>query len=243
MLPYLLKDTPFPSAESALNDPNGLLAAGGDLSSERLMRAYSQGIFPWYSIDEPILWWSPDPRCVFIIDQFKVKKSVIKTIRQRSLKITINFAFNQVLNECALPRSDQDGTWITDEMIQAYNQLNQKGLAHSVEVWEGASLVGGIYGVAHNNIFCGESMFSRIPNGSKIALSALVGYLKQYSFILIDCQLENPHLTSLGAINISRKEYLHQLGKHNNTPPCWNKQSLLTTELFNSTPSARRNNV
>lgn len=213
MLPYLNQDTPFPRVDEALEEPNGLLAAGADLSAQRLKRAYHKGIFPWYSEGEPILWWSPDPRAVFFIDTFKVHKSVVKTLKKLDLTVTVNQDFLQVIEACAAPRNDDNGTWISDEMVTAYHELHQLGDAHSVEVWQSGQLVGGIYGVATGDIFCGESMFSRISNGSKIALSCLIKYLKPYNFKLIDCQIENPHLVSLGSAVISRELYLQLLDK------------------------------
>jgi leucyl/phenylalanyl-tRNA---protein transferase len=214
MLPYLENDSPFPDCKLALDDPNGLLAAGGDLSPKRLLSAYKNGIFPWYSIDEPILWWSPDPRTVFFIEKFKVNKSAIKTLKKLKLTVTINLAFADVVDGCAEPRkSIDDETWIIDEMKQAYQALHLQGYAHSVEVWQNQQLVGGIYGVAVGQVFCGESMFSRVSNASKIALSCLIKYLQKHKFTLIDCQVENPHLEQLGAINISRAQYLEILSK------------------------------
>ena len=211
MLPYLNSDTPFPHVDEALDEPNGLLAAGADLSPERLLRAYDKGIFPWFSPGEPILWWSPDPRAVFFIDSFKVNKSVKKTLLKQNLRVTINIAFEQVIEECAAPRGDDNGTWITEEMINAYNQLHAQGYAHSIEVWQGENLVGGIYGVAVGGVFCGESMFSRVSNGSKIALSCLIVYIRRLGFRLIDCQIENPHLIKLGSSLVSREVYLKLL--------------------------------
>ena len=205
MIPFLDKDTPFP--DSALADPNGLLAAGGDLSISRLKQAYSQGIFPWYSPGEPILWWSPNPRTVFLLDNYNPPKSLCRFLKKACLRVTLNQAFDRVIKECAMPRDKQTTTWITSEMLDAYSELHRQNLAHSIEVWEKNNLVGGIYGVSIGKLFCGESMFSRISNGSKVALSALVGLLRRENFPLIDCQVENPHLFKLGAINIPRQEY------------------------------------
>ncbi len=238
MLPYLVKNAPFPAISEALDEPNGLLAAGADLSVSRLLDAYSNGIFPWYSADDPILWWSPDPRTVFVINEFKTHKSVIKTLKNNQLKISLNKDFEQVIQQCSLPRNDDPGTWINEEMFEAYSALHQQGHAHSVEVWQNEKLVGGIYGVAVNKIFCGESMFSSISNGSKIALSCLISYLKKQAYTLLDCQIENPHLMSLGAANISREDYLEILKQNcstNNESSIWQKksldwQSLLLTE-------------
>ncbi|MCW8878561.1 MAG: leucyl/phenylalanyl-tRNA--protein transferase [Kangiellaceae bacterium] len=246
MLPYLTTQMPFPPVNKALNEPNGLLAAGGDLSAERLIQAYSHGIFPWYSEGEPILWWSPDPRMVFFIDRFKVRRSVKQTLKRNRLAVTLNSDFEQVMRRCSLPRSEENGTWITEEMILAYCNLHALGRAHSVEVWQynelddkqNRKLVGGIYGVNVNGVFCGESMFSEISNGSKIALSGLVKYLQTSGFKLVDCQIENPHLSSLGAINISRKLYLNILknSKVQLTQPkdLWQERELNWQKLFTS---------
>lgn len=214
MLPYLLEDTPFPPVCKALDDPNGLLAVGGDLSPNRLISAYSQGIFPWYSDGEPLLWWSPDPRAVFLLKNFKVKKSVKQVVRRKNLTITLNHAFEEVIVRCAEPRSEVNGVWITEEMIEAYCELHKYGDAHSVEVWDDDKLVGGIYGVCVGKVFCGESMFSEISNGSKVALTTLILYLKKNEFNLLDCQIENPHLTSLGAINLARELYIEMLNSN-----------------------------
>lgn len=216
MLPYLNLNSVFPPVSSALDDPNGLLAAGGDLSPERLLKAYSNGIFPWYSHGEPILWWSPDPRTIFDLAKFKVHKSVKQTLRQNSLEVTLNYAFEQVVEQCSLQRGKKNATWITEEIKQAYLNLFKLGNAHSIEVWRDKQLVGGIYGVQVGGIFCGESMFSRIPNGSKIALSCLAKYLAKNGFKAIDCQVENPHLMLLGAKQISRDNYLSLLQQNEN---------------------------
>jgi len=229
MLPYLNTDSPFPRVDEALQEPNGLLAAGADLSPQRLMRAYADGIFPWFSPGEPILWWSPDPRAVFFVDNFKVNRSVIKTLKKYPLKVTLNVDFNRVIEECAAPRGDEHGTWITDEMINAYAELHRQSRAHSVEVWHNEQIVGGIYGVVTGGVFCGESMFSRISNGSKIALTCLVLFLKQLNFKLVDCQIENPHLVKLGTSLISREVYLQLLRESSNlkiAQSVWQPQTL-----------------
>ncbi len=214
MLPYLDLTTDFPDVEDALDEPNGLLAAGADLSPVRLINAYSQGVFPWYSDDEPILWWSPDPRMVFDIKRFKPSRSLIKAIKKLDVTVTLNQSFESVITACAAPRPDQPGTWITEEMHQAYCNLHTLGYAHSVEVKDkNEQIIGGIYGVAIGQLFCGESMFSRISNGSKIALSALIGYLRSNNFPLLDCQVKNNHLVSLGALEMTRSEYTKQIDK------------------------------
>jgi leucyl/phenylalanyl-tRNA--protein transferase len=213
LLPYLRHDSPFPDIRLALEEPNGLLAAGADLSKARLVSAYRQGIFPWYSEGEPILWWSPNPRTVFLLSDFSAPRSLRRWTRKNDLTVTLNQAFERVVVECAQPRKNQEGTWITDDITSAYVNLHLAGYAHSLEVWQGLDLVGGIYGVSIGKLFCGESMFSRISNGSKLALSCLIGYIKQWDFPMLDCQVENPHLINLGAINLERDRYLDNV-KH-----------------------------
>jgi leucyl/phenylalanyl-tRNA--protein transferase len=205
----LANDIIFP--DTALAEPDGLLAIGGDLSIERLFLAYKSGIFPWFSEGEPILWYAPHERCVIFPDRIKISKSMRKTLASNVFEVTVNKAFEKVISHCAkTPRVGQDGTWITNEMQQAYIKLHEKGLAHSVEVWQNNELVGGLYGVKINKVFCGESMFSLVSNASKTALIYLT---KTMGFELIDCQLPNEHLMSLGAEMISREEYLEKL-KH-----------------------------
>ncbi|MCO5949927.1 leucyl/phenylalanyl-tRNA--protein transferase [Mucilaginibacter flavidus] len=189
----------------ALAEDDGLLAIGGDLSTERLMLAYQNGIFPWYSEDEPILWFSPHERFVLYPDELKVSKSMQRVLKSGKFSITINNAFEAVIAACSkAPRPGQDGTWITADMQAAYIDLNKKGYAHSVEVWEKGELVGGLYGVQVNNVFCGESMFSKVSNASK---AALIYLCKSGKYNLIDCQVYTPHLESMGARMISRAEY------------------------------------
>jgi leucyl/phenylalanyl-tRNA--protein transferase len=191
--------------DTALADPDGLLAIGGDLSPARLLLAYQNGIFPWFSADDPILWYAPHERCVIYPDRMKISKSMRKILQSNTFELTENKAFEEVIEHCAkIPRIGQDGTWITNEMQQAYITLNAKGIAHSVEVWREDELVGGLYGVKIGKVFCGESMFSSVSNASKTALIYLV---KTMDFDLIDCQLPNEHLMSLGAEMISREEY------------------------------------
>lgn len=208
-----LNDDPrlFPRHEYALKEPNGLLAAGGDLSCERLLNAYSLGIFPWYSEDDPILWWSPDPRCVLIPDEFKPSRSLSKAIRKSGYKVTSNKCFEEVVTECAAPRLKQDGTWINTHIIESYSNLHKLGYAHSVECWDENELIGGLYGIAIGRAFFGESMFSKKSNSSKIAFAFLCKKLSDWGFEIIDCQVHNPHLESLGAIEIPRAEFLKKL--------------------------------
>lgn len=204
----------FPPIEHALDDPNGLLAAGGDLTPERLVDAYSKGIFPWFDADQPILWWSPSPRAVLFPDQLHISRSLNKTLRKQRYHVTMDAAFPEVIQACSEPRQYSDGTWITAEMIDAYIHLHELGYAHSVESWEGDHLVGGVYGIALGKIFFGESMFSRQTDASKVAFVHLVNQLKCWGFQLIDCQVENPHLVSLGSTNIPRHQFKAMLQQH-----------------------------
>lgn len=203
---YRLPDQPaFPPAERA--ERSGLLAVGGDLSPERLLAAYREGIFPWYSEGEPLLWWSPDPRFVLFPRELRVSRSMQQFLKKQPFRITFDHAFRSVIAACRKPRPGQDGTWITQEMQEAYIALNDLGYAHSVEVWHEESLVGGLYGVSIGHTFFGESMFSTRANASKAALVTLVSGLQELRFDLIDCQVESPHLESLGARLIPRREF------------------------------------
>ena len=202
-------DAPFPPAELALRHPDGLLAVGGDLGVERLLNAYRSGVFPWYSAGQPILWWSPDPRTVFRTDAVRLSSRFRRSLRRCSWQVRADTAFDAVVDACAhVPRAGQDGTWITPEMRAAYGALHRAGHAHSVEVFDGARLVGGIYGVAVGRMFFGESMFSAESGGSKVALAALARRLAGWGWPLIDAQVENPHLLSLGAQTLARAEFL-----------------------------------
>ena len=207
-IPWLDSRDPFPPVDHALIEPNGLLAAGGDLSPERLLDAYAQGIFPWFNEDDPVLWWSPDPRMVLFPRDLHVSRSLRRTIRAARFAVTLDTAFDAVMQGCAAPRPQQDGTWITAEMMSAYARLAQLGFAHSVETWEGDELVGGLYGVALGRVFYGESMFSRRTDGSKVALTYLARQLDRWSFVVIDCQMATGHLASLGAREIPRDDFL-----------------------------------
>jgi len=211
-LPLLRDDAPeaFPDPARALAEPNGLLAFGGDLSPRRLLAAYRQGIFPWFNEGEPILWWSPDPRCVFLTARLRPNRSLRRQLRGKDWTVTVDRAFRAVMEACAAPRPGQRGTWIGPAMIEAYAALHAQGHAHSVEVWAGARLVGGIYGVAVGRLFCGESMFSAESGGSKLALCALARLLRGWGFPLIDAQVSNPHLLALGAVEIPRGAFLAQ---------------------------------
>lgn len=205
----------FPQPVTALRDPNGLLAAGGDLSVARLLYAYRHGIFPWYNEGQPILWWSPDPRAVLFPEQLHISRSLCKTLRQGDYEVSIDTAFHEVIRACAGPRRNQPdgGTWITAAMQAAYSELHRQGYAHSLEVRMHGELAGGIYGVAVGGIFFGESMFSRRSNASKIALVSLVRQLHAWGFGMLDCQIPSQHLARLGSVNISRTEFLERLAR------------------------------
>jgi len=207
-IPWLGTRDPFPPVEHALVEPNGLLAAGGDLSPERLLDAYARGIFPWFNEDDPVLWWSPDPRMVLFPRELHMSRTLRRAIRSGQFSVTLDRAFDAVVDGCAAPREHQDGTWITGDMMLAYSQLAQLGYGHSVETWEGGELVGGLYGVAIGRVFYGESMFSRRSNGSKVALAYLARQLERWGFALIDCQMSTEHLASLGAREIPRRHFL-----------------------------------
>ncbi len=204
----------FPPLEKALRDPEGLLAAGGDLSAERLVAAYRHGCFPWFAEGQPILWWSPDPRTVLFPAEIHVSRSLTKVIRQGRYQVTFDQDFAAVIKACAGPRSYVDGTWITDAMQAAYLKLHQQGIAHSVEVRENGVLVGGLYGLAMGQLFFGESMFSHADNASKVGFATLVAKLKEWGFVLIDCQMPTQHLHSFGARPIPRAEFAEFLARH-----------------------------
>jgi leucyl/phenylalanyl-tRNA--protein transferase len=232
-LPWLAPDDlGFPPPEQALEDPNGLLAAGGDLSPPRLLAAYRQGIFPWYEEGQPILWWSPDPRTILVPDQVHVSRSLRKVLRRGEFMVTADRCFEDVILACAGPRRDSFGTWITDEMAEAYCTLHNLGYAHSIEVWQGEVLVGGIYGVAIGRAFFGESMFSHVSNASKVALVHLAEQLARWNYGLIDCQVETAHLCSMGAKSVSRAVFqqrlLHYTGVQSDEiyrPRAWSLES------------------
>lgn len=254
MIPWLTANAPFPPVERALHSPNGLLAAGGDLSAPRLLEAYSHGIFPWFSAGEPILWWSPDPRMVLVPDEFKISRSLARTLRNASYQVRCDTAFERVMRGCAAPRGGRNGsgcdtllaepadcgssrpaalsapegsispchgghTWIHEDMIAAYGALHELGYAHSVEVWMDGKLAGGLYGVAIGRMFYGESMFGRVSNASKIALAHLARQLARWQFRMIDCQMNTPHLASLGAREIARSEFITRLQELVNCKP------------------------
>jgi len=208
MISWLPSAPVFPPLESALPEPNGLLAAGGDLSPRRLIAAYASGIFPWYAPGDPILWWSPDPRMVLFPEEIAISRSLAKTLRHKDYEVRLDSAFAAVMAACAeTPRRGQSGTWIAPEMQEAYTRLHQLGFAHSVETWVGGRLVGGLYGVAIGSAFYGESMFAHATDASKIALAHLGVQLRRLGFGIIDCQMETAHLASLGARPIPRREF------------------------------------
>lgn len=202
---------PFPPAHLAMREPNGLLAIGGDLSLTRLLRAYSQGIFPWYNPDEPILWWCPDPRSVLLPSTLHVSRSLRRAIARGDYAVTLDRAYAAVLDACAGPRRGSRGTWLGDDMRRAYRQLHEHGYGHSVEVWRAGELIGGLYGIALGGVFFGESMFSHADNASKLALYWLCRQLDAWAFELVDCQVSSAHLDSLGATDLPRGEFLRRL--------------------------------
>jgi leucyl/phenylalanyl-tRNA---protein transferase len=218
VLAWLERGDPFPSVERALKNPNGLLAAGAELSVERLLEAYRRGIFPWYSSGQPPLWWSPDPRMVLECEALKVSRSLTKSIRNKGYEVRIDTAFPEVLRGCSEPRKHEPATWLGPDMRVAYARLHNEGYAHSFETWCGDKLVGGLYGVALGRMFYGESMFSRATDASKVALVNLVEVLKIRGFPLIDCQIHTPLLESLGAREIPRREFLRALARLVNYP-------------------------
>ncbi len=205
----------FPDPNTALDDPDGLLAVGGNLQPDTLLSAYYNGIFPWYNKDDPILWWSPSTRCVINPLDLHISKSLQKLLRQQRFTISFDQAFEQVINACA-QRDSKTDTWINSDMISAYIALKKLGVAHSVEVWQGSRLVGGAYGVAIGAVFCGESMFSKESNASKVALVHLSQYLSGLGFQLIDCQLASSHLLTMGAKSLKRPKFLQILQKLRN---------------------------
>lgn len=218
MVPWLAENDLFPPVEKALREPNGLLAAGGDLMPERLLDAYAHGIFPWFNDDSPILWWSPDPRMVLFPRELKISRSLCKNVKNMQYEIRIDSAFQDVMAACAAPRPGQPGTWITPHMQDAYLRLHQMGFAHSIETWIDGKLSGGLYGVSLGKVFFGESMFSNQANASKLALVHLVDQLHSQQFELVDCQMNTAHLASLGAREIPRGEFTTTLAKLINYP-------------------------
>jgi len=218
MIPWLDPQDPFPPVSTALTEPNGLLAAGADLSAERLIDAYRHGIFPWYSEDQPLLWWSPDPRMVLFPAELRLTRSLKKRLRRDDYEIRTDTSFEQVMRACAEPRPGQGGTWITDDMVNAYCSVHAQGLAHSVETWIDGELAGGLYGIALGRIFYGESMFTRVTDASKLAFAHLVRQIERWGFGMIDCQMKTPHLATFGAREIPRGEFMRKLQELVNYP-------------------------
>ena len=226
MISWLDVNSPFPDVSKALTEPAGLLAAGGDLSPQRLLEAYQRGIFPWFSEGQPILWWSTDPRMVLYTDRFIISDSLKKTLRkiERSRhtdarwEVRFDSAFREVMHACAAPRKDEAGTWISPDIVNGYCGLHRAGYAHSSEVWLDGKLVGGAYGVSIGQMFYGESMFARVSDASKVALAYLVHFLRQHGVRMIDCQQETRHLGSLGAIPIPRSEFIAHLQQATKAP-------------------------
>ena len=230
MIPWLGSGDPFPEVERALAEPNGLLAAGADLSLPRLLEAYRSGIFPWFANDQPILWWSPDPRTVLFPAEMKVSRSLARTIRNTRFDVRADTAFDEVIEGCRQPRRGESGTWITEAMAEAYGALHRAGFAHSVETWLDGDLVGGLYGVALGRAFFGESMFTRVSEASKVALVALARQLEHWGFGVIDCQMNTAHLASFGAREIPRSEFtrrLRELVHYAPVPVPWRLESTI----------------
>ena len=219
MIPWLHEDAPFPPVSRALRSPNGLLCAGGSLTPARILEAYRMGIFPWFSAGDPVLWWSPDPRMVLFPEELKVSRSLRKAVARDISETRFDSAFRAVMEACAAPRDGQGATWIVPGMIDAYTQLHARGLAHSVESWRDGELAGGLYGVALGKVFFGESMFTRAPDASKVALVHLVERLRAADYRVIDCQQATAHLASLGAREIPREAFAQLLRESIQYPP------------------------
>jgi leucyl/phenylalanyl-tRNA---protein transferase len=222
MIPFLGPSDPFPPVDQALDNPDGLLAAGGSLSPRRLIEAYRRGIFPWFNEGDPILWWSPEPRTVLRPSRVHVSHSLRKRLKKHAFLVTIDRAFTRVLDGCAAPRAGDIGTWLSVPMRRAYASLHATGVAHSIEVWMDGELAGGIYGVALGRMFFGESMFTRRTDASKIGMVCLAAQLDRWAFPLIDCQLETDHLVSLGAEPMPRRQFVAEVERLvKEPPPSW----------------------
>ena len=219
MLTWLKRDTlTFPPLTKALREPNGLLAAGGDLSADRLIQAYRHGCFPFFFTGQPLLWWSPDPRTVLFPEELHISRSMAKLLRQQRYQVTFDRDFASVIRACAAPRDGVDDTWISTDIQNAYVELHERGYAHSVEVWDNGNLVGGLYGLAIGQLYFGESMFSRADNASKFGFITLAKQLQAWGFVMIDCQMPTEHLHSLGARSISRQQFADYLRDHLDQP-------------------------
>jgi leucyl/phenylalanyl-tRNA--protein transferase len=238
MIPWLAADDPFPPVERSLAHPNGLLAASRHLDADALVLAYSQGIFPWYAESDPVLWWSPDPRMVLFTDEFIARRSLVRRIRAglnaARFEVRVDADFAATMRDCAAPRRGREGTWITEEMLEAYCDLHGRGLAHSIEVLDGGRRIGGLYGVAIGRMYFGESMFSLEPDASKIALAALVQLLRLEKVPMLDCQQETSHLASLGARAIARAQFCSHVAAAVRLPPIdWSRyRSRAVTDLL-----------
>lgn len=236
MIPYLDSDSPFPHLDRALREPNGLLAAGADLSPERLLDAYRQGIFPWYADGQPILWWSPDPRMVVFPQHFVPRRSLAKVLRNKVYEVRCDSSFNAVIRACAAtPRAGQAGTWINADMIAAYEELHRRGHAHSIETWVEGELVGGLYGLSLGRMFYGESMFSHATDASKIAFAHLCAFLTEQECGMIDCQMNTEHLSFLGGVEIERADFAQRLA-HLATQPAITGWRDLARRYFPDSP-------
>ncbi|APZ43423.1 leucyl/phenylalanyl-tRNA--protein transferase [Acidihalobacter ferrooxydans] len=245
-LPWLDPRTPdqaFPPVEHALREPNGLLAVAGDLHPQRLLAAYRHGIFPWYEDGQPILWWSPDPRAVLFADEFRLHRSLRKRLRNSGMRVTLDTQFRAVMQACGAPRDGQNGTWITPDMLTAYDTLHRLGYAHCAETWDrDGHLVGGLYGLAIGRVFFGESMFSRVADASKIALATLVCQLQNWGFEMIDCQQATGHLMRFGAREIPRAEFVQRLQRdcaREHLPGPWQLQEHLHVDQWNPLAARR----
>lgn len=235
-LPWIAADAPpdaLPRCEHALTHPNGLLAAGGRLSSDWLLHAYRHGVFPWYGEDQPILWWSPDPRAVLPVDAFKVSRSLRRRLNRGDYRVTADRAFAAVIAACAEPRDEVAGTWITPAMRDAYLRLHREGFAHSFETWQGEQLVGGLYGIAIGSVFFGESMFTRATDASKVAFATAMSFFAHDGIELVDCQVPTAHLASLGAFEVPRSDFIatiERLAARARSPGSWTREFALTAE-------------
>ncbi len=219
MIPLLGLTDDFPPITQALDEPNGLLAAGGGLGTQRLVHAYSRGIFPWFSEGDPVLWWCPDPRMVLPTAHVHISRSLRRRLRRRDYEVSLDRAFPEVLRACAAPRRGENGTWLVPSMMRAYTRLHEAGAAHSIEVWKDARLIGGLYGVGLGRMFFGESMFSVQSDASKIALVTMAMQLARWGFPMIDCQMRTSHLETMGAIEIARKDFLDAIERLVQQPP------------------------
>jgi leucyl/phenylalanyl-tRNA--protein transferase len=237
VIPFLRPDDPFPPISKALRSPNGLLCAGADLSPQRILDAYSKGIFPWYAEGDPILWWSPHPRMVLFPDELKVSRSLRKAVARGLFETRFDTAFGEVMRECAAPRDGQDGTWIVPAMVAAYGRLHELGFAHSVESWHDGRLAGGLYGILLGRVFFGESMFAREADASKVALVKLVERVRSLGVRLIDCQQATRHLASLGAREIPRRDFAQLLAESIQYPPSGGRWPATEAEWPGSTTS------